>query len=140
MTADEMARAYLRRAATVFREAERLYDERAWNLVVRRCQEVVELALKGALREAGIEVPKVHDVSGVLRRNVERLPEHLVGAIDTLVSASRRLREERELAFYGDEETGTEAESLFSQPDADEALSKARQVLDLCSRSLPHEA
>ena len=29
------------------------------DLVVRRCQEAVDLALKGALREAGVEVPKV---------------------------------------------------------------------------------
>lgn len=37
MTADEMARSHLRRARIVFREAERLYAEQAWNLVVRRC-------------------------------------------------------------------------------------------------------
>jgi hypothetical protein len=64
MTSDEMARAHLRRAATVLREAERLYEDEAWNLVVRRSQEAVELALKGVLRSVGAEVPKVHDVSG----------------------------------------------------------------------------
>jgi HEPN domain-containing protein len=44
MTSDEMARGHLRRAATVLREAERLYEEKAWNLVVRRCQEAVEFS------------------------------------------------------------------------------------------------
>ena len=95
MTTQEMARSFLRRAAAILREAERLLGDKAWNLVVRRCQEAVELALKGALREAGVEVPKVHDVSGALRRNTRRLPPHLVAEIDLLVSASRRLREER---------------------------------------------
>ncbi|TMB39442.1 MAG: HEPN domain-containing protein [Deltaproteobacteria bacterium] len=95
MTTREMARSFLRRAAAILREAERLLGDKAWNLVVRRCQEAVELALKGALREAGVEVPKVHDVSGALRRNTRRLPPHLVAEIDLLVSASRRLREER---------------------------------------------
>jgi len=137
MTADEMARSYLRRAQAVFREAERLHADGAWNLVVRRCQEAVELALKSVLRAAGAEVPKVHDVSGALRRNAGRLPAHLAREIDTLVSASRRLREERELAFYGDEETDTEAESLFSRADADEALETARRVLHLCAEERP---
>ena len=99
MTTQEMARSFLRRAAAILREAERLLGDEAWNLVVRRCQEAVEFALKGALREAGVEVPKVHDVSGALRRNTRRLPAHLAAEIDLLVSASRRLREERELAF-----------------------------------------
>ena len=137
MTSEEMARSHLRRAATVLREAGRLYEEGAWNLVVRRCQEAVELALKGILRSIGAEVPKVHDVSGALRRNADRLPARLAAAIDTLVSTSRHLREEREVAFYGDEETDTDAESLFSRADADDALAKARAVLKLCSASAP---
>ena len=74
MTADAMARSFLRRAATVLREAERLSGDGAWNLAVRRCQEAVELALKGVLRAAGTEIPKIHDVSGALRRNIDRLP------------------------------------------------------------------
>jgi hypothetical protein len=137
MTADEMARSHLRRAATVLREAERIYEEEVWNLVVRRCQEAVELALKAVLRSVGAEVPKVHDVSGALLRNLKRLPPELAARIDDLVSTSRRLREEREIAFYGDEETDTEAESLFSRPDADDALAQARDVVSLCSASIP---
>jgi hypothetical protein len=133
MTGSDMARGHIQRAERVLREAERLHAEEAWNLVVRRCQEAVELALKGVLREAGVEVPKVHDVSGALRRNAGRLPPHLAAEIDALVSASRRLREERELAFYGDEETGTAAEALFSRADADEALRTARHVVGLCA-------
>ena len=137
MTADEMARSFLHRAQAVLREAERLHADGAWNLVVRRCQEAVELALKGALHAVGAEIPKVHDVSGALRRNVDRLPRALAAEIDTLVSASRRLREERELAFYGDEETDTEAEALFSPPDAEDALRIARRVLALCAPTAP---
>ncbi len=128
-----MARSFLRRAGTVLGEAQRLYADEAWNLVVRRCQEAVELALKGALRAAGVEIPKVHDVSGALRKHAQRLPPALANEIDTLVSASRRLREERELAFYGDEETDTEAEALFTRADADDALETARRVVALCA-------
>ncbi len=127
MTGGEMTRSYLRRAQTVLREAERLHQEEVWNLVVRRCQEAVELALKGVLREAGVEVPKVHDVSGALRRNLDRLPPHLAAEIDTLVSASRRLREERELAFYGAEDLTPS--SFYRQSDAVIARDRAREVV-----------
>ena len=132
MTAVGMGQSSLRRARAVLREAERLHVDGAWELVVRRSQETVELALKAVLRAAGVEVPRIHDVSGALRRNAERLPPIVVAEMDALVSASRRLREERELAFYGDEETDTPAEDLFSRADADEALATARRVLAVC--------
>ena len=48
-------------------EARRFQDKSAWNLVVRRCQEVVELALKGTLLWAGLEVPWVHDAGMFIR-------------------------------------------------------------------------
>ena len=43
-------------------EAKRAFDGEAWNLVVRRSQEVVELSLKGLLKLMGVESPKTHDV------------------------------------------------------------------------------
>jgi len=132
MTAVGMGQSSLRRARAVLLEAERLHVDGAWALVVRRSQETVEPALKAVLRAAGVEVPRIHDVSGALRRNAERLPPIVVAEMDALVSASRRLREERELAFYGDEETDTPAEDLFSRADADEALATARRVLAVC--------
>ena len=63
---------------------------------VRRCQGAVEPALKALLRAVGAEVPKVHDVSGELRQNVDRLLPAAAAEIDTPASPSRRLREERE--------------------------------------------
>jgi HEPN domain-containing protein len=101
----------------------------AWNLVVRRCQETVELALKGALRAVGVEVPKVHDVGITLKDHADRFPEVLRESVPRLASISRRLRRERELAFYGDEETGTPPQWLYTQEDAEGALQEAGQVL-----------
>jgi HEPN domain-containing protein len=39
------------------------------------------------------------------------------------------LRAEREISFYGDEESGLPPEMLYVDADADEALEKARFVL-----------
>jgi HEPN domain-containing protein len=119
------------------REAEPLFADEDWSLCVRRCQEAVEMALKALLRAAWVEVSKVHDVSGALRQNVDRLPPAVAAEIDTLVSASRRLREEHELAFYGDEETQTKAEALYARGDAEESLALARRSLRWSGRANP---
>ncbi|SFM99666.1 HEPN domain-containing protein [Thermodesulforhabdus norvegica] len=75
MNNHEMAQAMLKRAAAIMEEAHFLYERAYWNLVVRRCQETVESALKAALIWAGIEVPRSHDVGPWLRREVHRFPE-----------------------------------------------------------------
>lgn len=56
MTNAEMAQGHFRQARLILDEAEGLQRRGAWHLVVRRCQEAVELALKAVLRSAGVEV------------------------------------------------------------------------------------
>ncbi len=53
----------IQEAQMIMEEARRAFDNEAWNLVVRRSQEVVELSLKGLLKLMGVESPKTHDVS-----------------------------------------------------------------------------
>lgn len=77
MTNQEAAQYNLQRAQIILDEAEHLRNQGAWNLVVRRCQETVELALKGALLWAGINVPHIHDVGGILVQHAERFPADL---------------------------------------------------------------
>jgi len=132
-----MAQSHLRQARRILEEAERHHGASAWHLVVRRCQEAVELALKAALRAAGIEVPHVHDVGIFLREHADRFPEFLTQQLDRVVSVSRRLREEREISFYGDEEVGAPADRLYTVADAEEALHDGRFVLELCDRYIP---
>ncbi|MGH9341364.1 MAG: hypothetical protein ACRD1R_17700 [Acidobacteriota bacterium] len=59
-----------------------------------------------------MEIPKVHDVGSFLKRNRERFQGEIEQKIDHLASITRRLRQEREVSFYGDEETGVPAEEL----------------------------
>lgn len=53
----------IREAVEYFDEAERAFMRGSWNIVVRKSQEVVELAQKGMLKILGVEYPKVHDPS-----------------------------------------------------------------------------
>lgn len=136
MTNREMAASYLAQAGEIFLEAESLRRRGTWNLVVRRSQEVVELALKAALRAAGVEVPQIHDVGIILKDHREKFPEAFRKEIDRLASISRRLRREREVSFYGDEETGAPPQRLYTEDEARLAVTEAGSVLDRCRELL----
>ena len=134
MTNREAALFSLKRAKTILEEAKMLFERKAWNLVVRRSQESVELALKAVLIWAGTDVPKLHDVSRPLRENMDKFPNWFHKLIPRLTSISRSLRAEREMSFYGDEESGTPPEMLYFEEDALEALKKAEFVLESSRR------
>lgn len=120
---------YVRRAATRLRAIDVLYEAESWADVVRESQEAVELALKGLLRNAGIEPPRVHDVAEVLEAERSRLPADLANDVDRLAAASRLLRRDRELAFYGAEDLTPS--DFYRERDADEARAVARLVIGL---------
>lgn len=128
------ARSNLQRAQRILEEAQLLCEREAWNLVVRRCQEVVELALKAALWWAGVDVPRLHDVGPVLRQHSGRFPLSFVEHIPRLASISRSLSAERERSFYGDEVLYLPPEELYFEHDARDALEKAEFALDTCRR------
>ncbi len=140
MNPNAPARRMVSRALIIIEEAEYLQRKLAWNMVVRRSQEVVELALKAALLWAQIEVPRIHDVGPILKQYSDRYPEPFRGRISHLASISRMLRAEREISFYGDEQSGIPPESLYTPEDAKEALSKAHEVLSACHELIGKDA
>ncbi|CAN5245890.1 HEPN domain-containing protein [soil metagenome] len=126
MTGDHLAAAYLAKARARRRVLEVLTDERAWSDVVREAQELVELALKAALRVVGIDPPKWHDVGPILVESARAFPEPFASAIPRLAEISRWLRRERELAFYGDVDlVPTES---YHEGDAARAMADAFEV------------
>lgn len=132
MRNDELARDYVRRAGARLRAVDVLFEAESWADVVRESQEIVELALKGLLRSVGVDPPRVHDVSDVLEAERDRLPAELAEGLDTLTRASKDLRRDRELAFYGAEDLTPSG--FYSKDDGDRARASARQVVDMVSR------
>lgn len=121
---------YVRRADSRLRALDVLYEDESWADVVRESQEVVELALKGLLRAAGIDPPRVHDVADVLEAERVRLPEALKDRdVSRLAAASRDLRRDRELAFYGAEDLTPS--DFYREADATAAREAARLVVGL---------
>lgn len=135
MRNDELARDYVRRAGARLGAVDVLFDAESWADVVRESQEIVELALKGLLRSVGVDPPRVHDVSDVLEAERARLPGELAEGLDVLTRASRELRRDRELAFYGAEDLTPSG--FYSRDDGARARASARQVVEMVSRHVP---
>lgn len=129
MRNDELAFDYVRRAEIRLALLDVLTEAESWADVVREAQEIVELALKGLLRSVGVQPPRIHDVSDVIRAERDRLPKDLADHVDEMAEVSRNLRRDRELAFYGAEDlTPT---SFYSPEDAERATADARRIVAL---------
>ena len=131
----DLAADHLRRAEARLRALDVLYEAESWADVVRESQEVVELTLKGLLRAVGVEPPRIHDVADVLEAERSRLPAGLRADLPRLVAASRALRRDRELAFYGAEDLTPS--DFYRQADGTVARDSARLVVKLVRPHVP---
>jgi HEPN domain-containing protein len=130
-----LAQSYLKKALVRLKTLELLIAEAAYSDVVREAQEAVELALKGILRQIGVEPPKQHDVGYLIIEYSELLPDEVAGQTGKLAEISRWLRKEREFAFYGDIDFIPTAE--YSLSDAERALHDARIVVRAAQAVIP---
>ncbi len=122
-----LAADFVRRAGIRVRAVEVLHAAASWADVVRESQEIVELALKGLLLAAGIEPPRIHDVSDILLAERARLPAGIAADLDRLANHSRELRRDRELAYYG--AADLIPSGFYSEADAARALAAARETV-----------
>lgn len=134
MTASLLAKSYLEKAVKRLKILTVLLQEEAYSDVVREAQEIVELALKGMLRQIGIEPPKFHDVGQFLIDNKEKFRDEVQKDLSRLAAISSWLRKEREFSFYGDIDfIPTERYSLEDArkaiADAQFAVEAARKVI-----------
>ena len=132
MTSDRLAKSYLEKAAVRLKMLYFLHGEKGYSDVVREAQECVELLLKALLRHMGLEVPKTHDVSRVLRDNQKSLPQEVASNLDELTEISRTLRKDRELSYYGSEDWIPTEE--YSETDSNEAIAKVKTVFGVVSK------
>jgi HEPN domain-containing protein len=134
----ELALDYVRRARIRLRALEVLHEAESWADVVRESQQIVELALKGLLRAYGVEPPRIHDVSALLLAERDRLPPALHASLPELAAASRELRRDRELAFYGAEDLTPS--TFYTRADADRARAAAQHVVTAVEPHVPPDA
>lgn len=137
MTSVTLARSYFEKARKRLRALATLFEDEAYSDVIREAQELVELALKGALRFVGVEPPKRHDMGNLLLEYRDRLPSEMAAVANRLADISHRLRKEREFSFYGDEDFIPTEE--YTRDDASRALEDARFVVSLLDLFPDHE-
>ena len=126
----DLARDYITRAGHRMAALQVLLDRESFADVVREAQELIELCLKAVLRVSGIEPPRSHDVSDILAENAHRLSASLRLHAATLSKISKKLRRDRELAFYGSEDLTPS--DFYKKEDAQEAFDDARWVYETC--------
>ncbi len=127
MTNITLAKSYFIKATKRFKILGVLLKEKAYSDVIREAQEIVELALKGMLRQAGIEPPKWHDVGYLLLENRKMFGNIKLQSLKRLAKISKTLRRERELSFYGDVDFIPTEE--YSLKDAKNAIRDVKYVL-----------
>ncbi|MBI4529210.1 MAG: HEPN domain-containing protein [Deltaproteobacteria bacterium] len=132
MTNKDLAKSYIWKAETRLAALEVLNAKRNFSDVVREAQETVELCLKGMLRAVGVEPPKYHDVGGLLLEHGDRFSAAVVKGLKRAADISKRLRKEREMAFYGDIDFIPTEE--YTAKDARAALNDARWVVRLAKK------
>lgn len=102
MTSKSLALSYLKKSLARFDILTVLLNKEDYSDVIREAQEIVELCLKGMLRNVGIEPPKYHDVGPLFLEFKDRFPDISFAEAQKIAQISKDLRKERELSFYGD--------------------------------------
>jgi len=132
----KLAEDYFKRASIRIKPLNSLTPKGSYPDVVRYSQECVELSLKAALRAVGVEYPKEHDVSRILRAVMERFPEWFRREIERLSEISRDLADKRAPSLYGIETLGQTPSEIFDKDDAEKALSDAKYVFSIVGKLL----
>ena len=111
-------------------------DEGDFNLTVRRSQEVVELALKGALRILGVDYPRTHDVAPVFSEQIQQKRGPAQAEIlERIEEISLWLSQARAPAFYFERDYNAEdARQAFQ--DAEFVLIRIKEMLKPTERQL----
>ncbi|MCB0318454.1 MAG: HEPN domain-containing protein [Bdellovibrionales bacterium] len=117
---------YLNRSRARLKAVAVLVKEKSYADVVRESQEIVELCSKALLRANGIEPPRIHDVSQIIKDNENVFKNIKTNDLKTLCKISHTLRRDRELAYYGSEDLTPS--DFYSVEDANEAYEGASWV------------
>lgn len=86
------------------------------------------------LRIKGLEPPKSHVVGPFLLQLRDRFPKHRDTELEEAAAISRRLRKDREIAFYGDVDLiPTE---IYGKAEASQAIQGADRILAMMGKHI----
>jgi len=115
----------------LWRDVQGALDEGDFNLAVRRAQEVVELALKGALKMLGVDYPRVHDVAPVFSEQVQQKRGAVeIEVLERIEEISLWLSQARAPSFYFERDYG-EADARQAFQDAGFVLAEVKKIFGI---------
>ncbi|MEM2882820.1 MAG: HEPN domain-containing protein [Candidatus Bathyarchaeia archaeon] len=132
----EYAMALLEEARVRLESAKIFLERGKHSYVVRQSQECVELSIKAALRVAGIEYPKRHELSDLLLEEAGLYPSWFAAELAEVSRISKELMRKRAPSMYGEEALGRPPRSLFERGDAESSIEGAERVFGLVERLL----
>ena len=104
MNNKESAKSFLLDARIIFEEAAMSFEKGHWHRVVRKCQEVCELSVKGLFKYLTIEYPKSHLLGRVIKKELRVRKIFSREELNKIAFISDELAFDREAAFYGSPE------------------------------------
>ena len=111
------------------RDVQNALNECDFNMAVRRAQEGVELALKGALKLLGVDYPKVHDVAPVFSEHVQRKRGRVdAEVLERIEEVSLWLSQARAPSFYFERDYGEEDGRRAFQ-DAEFVVAEIKKIM-----------
>lgn len=130
MTNHKRSGSFLGMMDNVYVEMNRALSGGAWNLALRRAQEVVELGLKGLILLLGGDYPRIHDAAqGFADLIRERNLDVTEATLSEIRALSRELEQKRAPAFYSEIEV-TESQAQHAADGATLVLDLARRLWD----------
>lgn len=121
------------RALNDARDALEAYD---YPTCICRAQESFELFIKAILITFKETYPRKHDVSEVLIKISDKLPNWLREKLGRIKIASKLLTNWKDPAKYGDEKLGLSSQRIFKDLEAKLALQYAEEISSDCLRVL----
>lgn len=106
-------------------------NEGDYAYVVRVSQEVFELLTKSLLLKWNFVVPKSHNLSSDLKEIKELCSQKLQNDFDNIITLSKELRRNREIAFYGDEEEGITPNEIYTKKQAEDYYERITDFYNL---------
>lgn len=125
---------YLKRCEVRLKAIDLFFQEASYADVIRESQEVVELSSKALLRGMNLSVPHIHDVSDILLDNLKLLKGTSRAELEDIAEISRKLRRDRELAFYGSEDLTPS--TFYRKKDAVDARAGAKKIFLFCKEAI----
>jgi HEPN domain-containing protein len=117
-------------AINYLRDANEAFNRGDWRGTVANAQLSAENAAKAVI--AVYRVPSwSHDPSGELQELVDRMPRELADLVIELANIAKRLAPEHGRSTYGEPSMGLTPWDIYTQGDAENALSMAKRAVEI---------